>query len=81
MERIHWTKQYAGFYTLDGTDMAVAASYDGVAADEFDTNFVGRVEWAVVQGAKPNDHNAGSNVSWHDTMSEARNAAERLVQR
>jgi hypothetical protein len=72
-----WTKQEAGFYTLDGTDYAVAS----MQATNDDDEFVTREEWAVVRFTRADQRGSqdGENVDWYDTMREARAAAERLA--
>jgi hypothetical protein len=72
-----WTKQEAGFYTLDGTDYAVA-SMNAMGDDD---EFVSRMEWALVRfnPGDRRDSQGGENLNWFDTMRQARVAAERLA--
>jgi hypothetical protein len=73
----HWSKQSAGFYTLDDSDYAVAS----MNATNDDDEFVSRVEWALIRFTNPNERSvqSGENVDWYDTMREARAAAERAA--
>jgi DNA-directed RNA polymerase subunit RPC12/RpoP len=77
-DRMTWTKRKAGFYTLDGTEYAVASMNATNDADEF----VSRVEWAVVRFTNP-EHGSqdGENVDWFDTMRDAKAVAERMAGR
>jgi hypothetical protein len=91
MSKTHWTKQYRGFYTLDGTDYAVASSFADPAASTLDKNSGAHTdvwattdtEWAVVRFLNEADRASqdGTNESWHDTMREAKAEAERLANR
>ena len=76
----HWTRDGRGVYVLDDTQYRVAASYDEVSSDEHyartGRDMVGRTEWAVVRG-----EGTGDNISWHDTMREAKEEAERHAKR
>lgn len=82
---LNWTKQYAGYYTLDGTEYGVSATYDTQASDGHEERtgrmLVAATEWAAVEGAKPGDHLSGSNLDWFDTMREAKAYIERRVAR
>jgi hypothetical protein len=80
----HWTKQHAGFYTLDGTDYAVASSWKQASArheDRTGETEVSGSEWAVVRftNDRQRDSQDGENMAWFDTMREARAAAERMA--
>jgi hypothetical protein len=78
----HWTKQHAGFYTLDGTDYAVASMQANSANPDNSGDFVGGVEWAAVRFTGPErGAQDGENLDWFDTMREARAEAERLAAR
>lgn len=77
----HWTKQSPGFYTLDGTDFAVASSWKQASeAHEERTGqfFVSGVEWAVVRfrSAERRTPESGENLGWYDTMRDAKAYAE-----
>lgn len=77
-----WTKHYAGFYTLDGTDYGVASAHATDADADFASHDLSRVEWAVIRkrpGTEWESHNDGDNLDWFDTMREARAAAERMA--
>jgi hypothetical protein len=77
MSAARWIKQEPGFYTLDGTDYAVA-SMNAMGEDD---QWVTRMEWAVVRFTSPTQRGSqdGENVNWFDTMREARAVAERLA--
>lgn len=82
MNTNHWTKQHAGFYTLDGTDYAVVSSFANSADESKSGDFIGTPEWATVKfHGEHRGYQDGENIDWFPTMREARAEAERMANR